>query len=125
MNVVPLIDILLVLLIIFLVISPAKSNGLETLVPQPSNLPPSKPVPNLVVVQVLDGSALRINQEATTWDALESRLTDIFKTRAERVAFIRGDNGVPFEQVAKAIDIMHSANIDHVGLMTAKVESGQ
>jgi len=138
MNVVPLIDILLVLLIIFMVINPNKPKGLEALVPQPA--PPNQKQQEavnekLVVVQVLGDGSLKINQEASAWDdaqaaklgvpKLEDRLTDIFKTRAERVAFIKGDDNVKFEQVARAIDIMHSANIDHVGLMTTKVESGQ
>jgi biopolymer transport protein TolR len=128
MNVVPLIDILLVLLIIFMVINPNKPKGLDALVPQPAppNQQPNQAVNDkLVVVQVFNDGTLKINQEASTWDSLESRLTDIFKTRAERVAFIKGEDNVPFEQVARAIDIMHSANIDHVGLMTTKVESGQ
>jgi len=128
MNVVPLIDILLVLLIIFMVINPNKPKGLDALVPQPA--PPNAKQPEsfndkLVVVQVLNDGKLKINQEDSTWETLEARLTDIFKTRAERVAFIKGEDNVPFENVARAIDIMHSANIDHVGLMTAKVESGQ
>jgi len=128
MNVVPLIDILLVLLIIFMVINPNKPKGLDALVPQPAppNQQPNQAVnEKLVVVQVLNNGALKINQEDSSWETLEARLTDIFKTRAERVAFIKGDDNVKFEQVARAIDIMHSANIDHVGLMTTKVEAGQ
>jgi len=128
MNVVPLIDILLVLLIIFMVINPNKPKGLEALVPQPAppnSQPPQAINDKLVVVQVLNNGSIKINQEDSSWDTLEARLTDIFKTRAERVAFIKGDDNVKFEQVARAIDIMHRANIDHVGLMTAKVESGQ
>jgi len=128
MNVVPLIDILLVLLIIFMVINPNKPKGLEALVPQPAppnSQPPQAINDKLVVVQVLNSGSIKINQEDSSWDTLEARLTDIFKTRAERVAFIKGDDNVKFEQVARAIDIMHRANIDHVGLMTAKVESGQ
>jgi len=128
MNVVPLIDILLVLLIIFMVINPNKAKGLEALVPQPAppNQQQNKDIEQkLVVVQVLNDGSLKINQEASSWDTLEARLTDIFKTRAERVAFIKGDDNVHFESVARAIDIMHEANIDHVGLMTTKVEAGQ
>ena len=128
MNVVPLIDILLVLLIIFMVINPNKPKGLDALVPQPA--PPNQQQnqavnEKLVVVQVLNNGSLKINQEDSSWETLEARLTDIFKTRAERVAFIKGDDNVKFEQVARAIDIMHSANIDHVGLMTARVEANQ
>ena len=128
MNVVPLIDILLVLLIIFMVINPNKPKGLEALVPQPAppNSQPQQAIQNkLVVVQVLNNGSLKINQEDSNWDTLESRLTEIFKIRAERVAFIKGDDNVKFEQIARAIDIMHNANIDHVGLMTTKVEAGQ
>jgi len=128
MNVVPLIDILLVLLIIFMVINPNKPKGLEALVPQPAppNSQPQQDIQNkLVVVQVLNNGSLKINQEDSNWDTLESRLTEIFKIRAERVAFIKGDDNVKFEQIARAIDIMHNANIDHVGLMTTKVEAGQ
>jgi len=128
MNVVPLIDILLVLLIIFMVITPLTPKGLDALVPQPSpnQTPPSPDISSkLVVVQVAENGSLKINQEPATWDTLEARLTEIFKTRAERVAFIKGDEKVAFEKVARAIDIMHSANIDKVGLITTKIESGQ
>ena len=128
MNVVPLIDILLVLLIIFMVITPLTPNGLDALVPQPSPDQAQQQPPDnarLVVVQVLQNGAVKINQEDATWATLEARLTEIFKTRAERVAFIKGDDKVLFEQVARAIDIMHSANIDKVGLITSKMEAGQ
>jgi biopolymer transport protein ExbD len=123
-----LIDILLVLLIIFMVINPNKPKGLDALVPQPAppNAQQSEAISEkLVVVQVGNDGSLKINQEVSSWDTLEARLTDIFKTRAERVAFIKGEDNVPFETVARAIDIMHAANIDHVGLITSKVESGQ
>src|SRR6201984_3304260 len=90
MNVVPLIDILLVLLIIFMVITPLTPKGLDTLVPQPAP-PNTKPDQQLqaktIVVQVLDNHKLKINDEDTTWDALGPRLSDIFKVRAEKVAF--------------------------------------
>src|SRR5712671_3284907 len=109
-NVTPLIDVLLVLLIIFMVITPLTPKGLEALVPQPP--PPNQPqtdTDRTVVVQVKqtpDGSKpkLKINQEDVTWDNLGTRLTDIFKTRAERVMFVKGDPEVEFQNVALVID---------------------
>ncbi len=134
MNVVPLIDILLVLLIIFMVITPTIPKGLEALVPQPS---PSGAQPDpavlakTVVVQVscIDPRCvtqrLKINQEDTSWEGLGPRLEEIFKQRAEKVAFVKGDDSVYFMDVARAIDIMRSSGIDKVGLITAKLEAGQ
>jgi biopolymer transport protein TolR len=126
-NVVPLIDILLVLIIIFMVITPLTPKGLDTLVPQPSpNQQQNQELENkTVVVQVLKDGKLKINNEDTTWDGLGPRMEQVFKDRAEKVAFVKGDNDVLFMQVARAIDIMHGAGIDRVGLITAKLEAGQ
>jgi biopolymer transport protein TolR len=128
MNVVPLIDILLVLLIIFMVITPLTPKGLEALVPQPS--PPNQQNKNeieakTIVVQVLDNNQLKINEDNADWDSLGPRLNDIFKLRAEKVAFVKGDDNVVFAQVARAIDVMRNSGIDKVGLITAKLEAGQ
>jgi biopolymer transport protein TolR len=127
-NVVPLIDVLLVLIIIFMVITPTTPKGLEALVPQPAP-PNAKENPELlaktIVVQVTAGGKVLINQDETTWEQLGPRLEDIFKQRAEKVAFVKGDDAVEFAQVARAIDIMRSNGIDKVGLITAKVEAGQ
>ena len=126
-NVVPLIDILLVLIIIFMVITPLIPKGLDTLVPQPSpNQQQNVELENkTVVVQVMMGGRLKINQEDTTWETLEPRMEQIFKDRAEKVAFVKGDNDVLFMEVARAIDLMKEAGIDKVGLITAKLEAGQ
>jgi biopolymer transport protein TolR len=127
-NIVPLIDVLLVLIIIFMVITPTTPKGLEALVPQPAP-PNAKENPELlaktIVVQVTAGGKVLINQDETTWEQLGPRLEDIFKQRAEKVAFVKGDDAVEFAQVARAIDIMRSNGIDKVGLITAKVEAGQ
>jgi len=128
MNVVPLIDILLVLLIIFMVITPLTPKGLNALVPQPS--PPNQKNEDqlqakTIVVQVMDSDKLKINEEDATWDSLGVRLSDVFKERAEKVAFVQGEDGVRFFDVARAIDIMRGSGIEKVGLMTAKLEAGQ
>ncbi len=127
MNVVPLIDILLVLIIIFMVITPMMPKGLDALVPQPSpNQPQSQELQaKTVVVQVEPNGRLKINQEDTSWEGLGPRLEQIFKERAEKVAFVKGDDSVLFADVARAIDVMRSSGVDKVGLITAKLEAGQ
>jgi len=126
-NIVPLIDVLLVLIIIFMVITPRIPTGLSTLVPQPP--PPNQPqTPDdnrTVVVQVTNDGKVMINQDQSTWDQLGPRLADIFKERADKVAFVKGDDNVEFAQVARAIDIMRGSGIEHVGLITAKMQAGQ
>ena len=126
-NMTPMIDVLLVLIIIFMVITPLTPHGLEALVPQP---PPPNQKPNLadqrtVVIVINKDKSIEINNEATTEDKLGQRLEEIFKTRAERVVFVKGDPDLEFAPVAKAIDIAHGAGIDKVGLMTPKSEAGQ
>jgi biopolymer transport protein TolR len=130
-NMTPMIDVLLVLIIIFMVITPLTPHGLEALVPQP---PPPNQKPNQAdlrtVVIVLDkdgagGYSNKINQDPVQEADLQQRLVDIFKTRAERVVFVKGDPDLEFAPVAHAIDIAHGAGIDKVGLMTPKTEAGQ
>jgi biopolymer transport protein ExbD len=126
-NMTPMIDVLLVLIIIFMVITPLTPKGLEALVPQPP--PPNQKqsaADQRTVVIVVDGNHnYSINNEPSTEEKLGERLTEIFKTRAERVVFVKGDPSLDFQYVARAIDIAHGAAIDKVGLMTAKVEAGQ
>jgi biopolymer transport protein TolR len=130
MNVTPLIDVLLVLLIIFMVITPLTPKGLDALVPQPPKDQQKQQEPNdrTIVVQLLRGPgdkpALKINQDDVTWENLEGRLNDIFKTRAEKVMFVKADPDLTFDNVAQVIDIAHSAGVDKVGLITAKIEAG-
>jgi biopolymer transport protein ExbD len=125
-NMTPMIDVLLVLIIIFMVITPLTPKGLEALVPQPPppGTPPSQSDQRTVVIVIDKNHNFMINQEATTEEGLGKRLEEIFKTRAERVVFVKGDPDLDFLWVAKAIDIAHGAGIDKVGLMTAKVEAG-
>ena len=123
-NIVPLIDVLLVLIIIFMVITPIMPQGLEARLPQlSSNDSESRDLDRsqTIVVQVVSGGKVLINQQQVSWDDLGWRLENIFKSRADKVAFVKGDDAVEFVQVARAVDIMRGAGIDNVGLITANL----
>jgi len=120
-NVVPLIDVLLVLLVIFMII-PHSQFGLKAEIPQSAAPLPPERAPEVIVVQLLADGSLRINQEPISWELLELRLEEIYKMRANRAVFIRGDAAVEFSQVARVIDVMRSAGLGPVGLMTPGLE---
>jgi len=130
-NVTPMIDILLVLLIIFMVIVPTVPKGLDALVPQPPKDPTKNTPPpdRTIVVQVLyrAGAAptYKINEQEYAKAELLPKLTEIYANRAERVMFVKGDDNVNFAYVAEIIDIGKAANVDHIGLMTPKIMAGQ
>jgi biopolymer transport protein ExbD len=130
-NVTPMIDILLVLLIIFMVIVPVTPKGLDALVPQPPKNPQQQQQPNdrTIVVQVIyragQSPAYKINDTDVNHSDLLPKLTEIYANRAERVMFVRGDDDVNFGAIADVIDIGKAANVDHIGLMTPKIQEGQ
>jgi biopolymer transport protein TolR len=123
-NVTPLIDVLLVLIIVFMVVvSMSKQKGLDAQIPQPAQGSQQPEVQRTIVIQVAwDGKTqaptLKINQDNVSWDDLHSRLQRIFAERAERVAFVKGDNDVDFEYVADVIDIARASGVEKVGLLT-------
>jgi biopolymer transport protein ExbD len=128
-NVVPFIDILLVLIIIFMVITPLTPRGLDALVPHHDERPLPEPNVRTIVIQMdcADSECLqvelRINQKPVTWESLGGELAIIFKERAERVAFVKAPDNLEFAEVARAIDIAKGAGVDQVGLMTSNPQA--
>ena len=124
-NMTPLIDVLLVLLIIFMVITPLTPKGLEALVPQPDDSEEAPEQPSdarTVVVSIGADRRIMINREPAQKGVLEERLRDVFKTRAQRVMFIRGAPSLDYRDVAEVIDIAKGAGVDKIGLMTEDLE---
>jgi len=127
-NVTPMIDVLLVLLIIFMVIVPALPRGESALIPRAPRTNGAEN-PGAVVLEVLKDNAglpaFRINQQSVAKADLPARLTSIYANRAERVLFLKGDDQLSFTEIAQVIDMGHAAGVDHVGLMTPKVLAGK
>jgi biopolymer transport protein TolR len=129
-NVTPLIDVLLVLLIIFMVIVPVTPKGLNTIVPQPpKNKTNDVPNDRTIVVQIQANGkgepSYLINQDVFPKSQIEPKLAEIFATRQEKVMFVKGDDKLDFGKVAEVIDMGHQADVDNIGLITPRIEAGQ
>jgi len=128
-NVTPLIDVLLVLIIIFMVIQPTTPKGLQSLVPQPPkpNAPPPPENDRTIVVQVLSGGSVptyQINKQSFPKDDIAAELTKIFETRQEKVMFVKGDRDLNFGSVAEVIGFGKQADVTNIAIITPQVEAG-
>ena len=128
MNVTPLIDVLLVLLIIFMVIQPTTPKGLDTVVPQPpKDKNQTQTDTKTIVVQVLNTGAVptyKINEQTFPKDQMATELTKIFETRQEKIMFIKGDRDLSFGAVADAVGFGKQADVTNIAIITPGVENG-
>lgn len=122
-NITPYIDILLVLLIIFMVITPIRQMDLDVKVPQTSdnNNPNAAPDPNVIVVSVGEAAQIAVNQEPTTIADLGSKLQDIYSKRANKNMFVSASAKLPYGDVVKVIDIAKGAGVQDIGLLTEEI----
>ena len=120
-NVTPFIDILLVLLVIFMTISPNERTGLNAAIPQPPPPGPEQPQENVIVLSMDRNGIIRINQDEVEPSSLIERLQDIFKTRNDRTMFVQADDELLFNDVAQLIDAAKGAGVNRIGLMTAQI----
>jgi biopolymer transport protein TolR len=129
-NVTPLIDVLLTLIVMFmLVVSMDKEHGEATQIPQPPKNDSAQNQPErTVIIQVLETAKdginkdqrpiVKVNREEVRWQDLDTILSQIYLTRVEKVAFVRGDADVSFEYIAEVIDVAHHAGVERIGLLT-------
>jgi len=122
-NITPYIDILLVLLIIFMVITPVRQMDLDVKVPQapPADAPPTPPDPSVIVVSVGESAQIAINQELVDISALGPKLQEIYSSRANKSMFISAHPKLPYGDIVKVIDIAKGAGVGDIGLILEEI----
>ena len=120
-NITPLIDVLLVLIVIFMVITPVTPKGFDTNIPSPPQSNVLKEPSTALVLSIDGNGGIRLNQENLDLASLSPRLQDVFRMRADHTIFVQADNEIEFDRVAQLIDVARGAGADRIGLMTTEV----
>jgi biopolymer transport protein ExbD len=116
-NVVPLCDVLLVLLIIFFVITPAIQKGIDVKLPEPGGSKVGVDISTVVVLTIKSDLSVMINKEPVDRNLIQQRLREIYATRTDKTIFVRAAMRVPYKEVVKLIDLAKGAGVEVVGIM--------
>jgi len=120
-NIAPLVDVTLVLLIIFMVLTPLMQMGYDVKVPPKAQATESQPAPDQIIVSLAPGNRIYLNKEEVNEQTLSLRLTEILKNRATKTVFFSGDDQVTYDNVIRVMDIIRNAGANNIGIVLETV----